>query len=162
MRMPELRDLLERRASRYEPPPDLFDRVLDRRRRRDRNRRVGTALVALAVAAAGIGGLVRAFSSDPETRPADRTLRPFLGEWSSLDYNDNGGDTASHQTMTIRAGEDGVIHVRVHADGTYSVCWEFRPGQNPRYLAYWTTMTGTGRLEDPTTLVVRSHVVACD
>lgn len=160
--MPELHDLLERRASGHRPPPDLFDRVLHRRRTRERNRRIGTALVALAVAAAGIGGLVRAFSSDPETRPADQTLRPFLGEWSSLDYNDNGGDTASHQTMTIRAGEAGVVHVRTHSEATLSVCWEFRPGQDPRYLFSGRSMTGTGRLEDPTTLVVRSHVVACD
>lgn len=160
--MPELHDLLERRASGHRPPPDLFDRVLHRRHTRERNRRIGTALVALAVAAAGIGGLVRAFSSDPETRPADQTLRPFLGEWSSLDYNDNGGDTASHQTMTIRAGEAGVVHVRAHSEATLSVCWEFRPGQDPRYLFSGRSMTGTGRLKDPTTLVVRSPVVACD
>jgi hypothetical protein len=76
MRMPELHDLLERRASRYDPPPDLFDRVLDRRRRRDRNRRIGTAVVALAVAAAAIGGLARAFLSGPGTRPADEPKIP--------------------------------------------------------------------------------------
>src|SRR5687767_6802679 len=74
MRMPELHDLLDRRASGYEPPSDLFDRVLDRRRRRDRTRRVGTAVLVLAMAAAGIGTLVRTFSSS--TIPASD---PFLG-----------------------------------------------------------------------------------
>jgi len=154
--MPEFHDLLERRASRYEPPADLFDRVLDRRRRRERNRRIGAAVVALAVAAAGIGGLARAFLSGPEPRPAGQPSR-FVGEWSSTDFNYG----VSHQTMTIRAGKDGVVHIRAYADATLSVCWERRPGQNPKYVHYATTMTGTGRLEDPTTLVVPSPVVAC-
>ena len=155
--MPELHDLLERRASRYEPPPDLFDRVLDRRRRRDRNRRIGTAVVALAVAAVSIGLLTRAFIGGPETRPADRALSGFVGEWSSVDYNESG----SHQQMTIRAREDGLVHIRAQADQTSSVCWQRRPGQNPRYVYFASTMTGTGRLEDATTLVVPSPVVAC-
>jgi hypothetical protein len=157
MRMPELRDLLDRRASRHEPPPDLFDRVLDRRRRRDRNRQVGTAVVALAVAVAAIGVLARAFLGGPETRPADRAPGGFVGEWSSVDYNESG----SHQQMTIRTREDGVVHLRALADQTSSVCWQRRPGQNPRYVYVASTMTGTGRLEDSTTLVVPSPVVAC-
>jgi hypothetical protein len=61
--MPELHDLLERRASGYGPPADLFERVHDRRRRRDRNRRIGTAVVALVVAGVAIGGLLRMISS---------------------------------------------------------------------------------------------------
>jgi hypothetical protein len=157
MRMPELHDLLERRASRYEPPPDLFDRVLDRRRRRDRNRRVMTVVVAVAVAAAGIGGLLRAFYSDPVTRPAGQVI-PFVGEWSSTGYNYD----VSHQTMTILTGEDGMVHIRaLLGGGISSVCWERRSGQNPRYVFHATTMTGTGQLENPTTLVVPSPVVAC-
>jgi hypothetical protein len=160
--MSELRDLLERRTSRHEPPSDLFDRVLDRRRRRDRNRRVGTAVVVLMVAATAIGVLAQAFLSGSETRPADPTPGPFLGEWSSIDYNAYlGSDTGSHQTMTIRAGEDGVLHIRAQADSTSGVCRNFRPGQNPRYVHFARTLTGTGRLENPTTLVVPSPVVAC-
>ena len=46
--------------------------------------------------------------------------------------------------MTIRAGEDGVLHVTVHND---SACVPDETAQ---------TMTGTGRLEDPSTLVVPS------
>ena len=155
--MPELHDLLERRASGYGPPPDLFERVLDRRRRRDRTRRVGTALVALAIAAVALGGLLRAFSSG--SVPATDPRSPFLGSWASTDYNYD----VSHQTMTIRAGDDGVVHIRaLLGSGISSVCWERRPGQNPRYVHHATTMTGTGRLEDATTLVVPSPVVACD
>ena len=151
--MPELHDLLERRASRYEPPPDLFARVLDRRRRRDRNRRVGTVLVALAMSAAAIGGLARAFMGGAETRPADQTPSGFVGQWASTDYNDHGTDTASHQTMTIRAGEVGVLHITGHEDTSY-VC-QGVGGNAP------TTMTGTGRLEGPSTLVVPSPALTC-
>jgi hypothetical protein len=162
MRMPELRDLLERRASRYAPQSDLFDRVLDRRRRRDRNRRVGTVVVAMVVAATAIGGLARAFMWGAGTRPADQGANGFVGEWASVDYNHYlGAQVASHQTMTISAGEDGVLHIRAQADQTASVCSERRPGQDPRYVFFESTMTGNGRLEDPTTLVVPSPVVTC-
>jgi hypothetical protein len=158
MRMPELHDLLERRASGYGPPPDLFERVLDRRRRRDRNRRVGTVVVAMAVAATAIGVLARAFMWGAGTRPADQTPSTFVGEWSSTDYNYD----VSHQTMTIRAGEDGVVHISaLLGSGLPSVCWERRPGQDPRYVFFESTMSGTGRLEDATTLVVPSPLVAC-
>jgi len=149
--MPELHDLLDRRASGYGPPADLFERVVDRRRRRDRNRRIGGGVVALVVAAAVAGGLVRAFMWGGETRPADHTATPFLGAWASTNYNDSAGVdtlyTTSSQTMTISAGEDGVLHITVRDDSTYAC--------TP------TTMTGTGRLEDPTTLVVPSLVPVC-
>jgi hypothetical protein len=158
MKMPELHDLLERRASGYGPPTDLFERVLDRRRRRDRNRRVGTVVMAMAVAATAIGVLARAFMWGAGTRPADQTPSTFVGEWSSTDYNYD----VSHQTMTIRAGEDGAVHISaLLGSGISSVCWERRPGQDPRYVFFESTMTGTGRLEDATTLVVPSPVVAC-
>jgi hypothetical protein len=151
MRMPELHDLLERRASRYAPPSDLFDRVLDRRRRRDRNRKLGTVVVAMVVAATAIGVLARAFIWGAGTLPADQTPNRFMGPWSSPDLKEQSGLGApSTQTMTIRAGEDGVLHITVHDDST-GAC-----SSTP------TTMTGTGRLEAPTTLVVPSPVLACD
>jgi len=78
--MPELHDRLDRRASDHEPPPDLFERVLDRHRRRDRNRRIGSALVALTVMAVVIGGLLWSVTSD--TAPA------------------SGGGTGERQTAT--------------------------------------------------------------
>jgi hypothetical protein len=84
MTMPELHDLLERRASGYEPSHDLFERVLDRRRPRDRNRRVGTVVVALVVAGAAIGGLAQALMWGAGTRPADQGANGFVGEWAPL------------------------------------------------------------------------------
>jgi hypothetical protein len=162
MRMPELHDLLERRASRYAPPSDLFDRVLDRRRRRDRNRRVGTVVVALLVAGAAIGGLLRAFSSG--SVPATDPRSPFLGSWASTDYNHYlGAQVASHQTMAISPGEDGVLHITAHDDQIGMSYLSVLTRDVPKCSTHSaTTMTGTGRLEDQTTLVVPSPVLACD
>jgi hypothetical protein len=164
MTMPELHDLLERRASGYEPSHDLFERVLDRRRRRDRNRRVGTVVVALVVAGAAIGGLAQALMWGAGTRPADQGANGFVGEWASADYNHYlGARIASHQTMTISAGEDGVLHITAHDDqigmSYLSVLTRDVPVCSTHSA---TTMTGTGRLEDQTTLVVPSPVLACD
>jgi hypothetical protein len=163
MTMPELHDLLERRASGYGPPPDLFDRVLDRGRRRDRNRRVGTVVVAMVVAATATGVLARAFMW-AGTRPADQGANGFVGEWASADYNHYlGAQVASHQTMTISAGEDGVLHITAHDDqigmSYLSVLTRDVPVCSTHSA---TTMTGTGRLEDQTTLVVPSPMLACD
>ena len=157
--MPELHDLLERRASRYAPPTDLFDRVLDRRRRRDRNRRVGTVVVAMAVAATAIGVLARAFLAGPGPRPADQTPTGFVGAWASTDYNHySGADETSSLTMTIRAKKDGVLHVTVQGDASLS---SITRRSSSTCTGAPATMTGTGRLEDPTTLVVPSPVLAC-
>lgn len=162
--MPDLHDLLERRASGYEPSHDLFDRVLDRRRRRDRNRRVGTVVVALLVAGAAIGGVARAFMWGGGAPPADQTPSRFEGAWASVDYNHySGAQAVSHQTMSIRAGDDGVLQITVHDDQVglsyRSVLTRDVPVCSTHSA---TTMTGTGRLEDRTTLVVPSPVLACD
>jgi hypothetical protein len=145
MRMPELHDLLERRASRHQPPRDLFDRVLDRRRRRDRNRRVGTAVVAVAVAAAAIGGVARAFLSGPGTRPASEPRSPFLGVWVSTTDSDGGT-----QTMTVHASREAGVEILVH-DDIATVC-----SGTP------STMTGTGAFDPNGALVIPSPAYTCN
>ena len=160
--MSDTKQGLQRAREAFPPPEDVMGSLTRRRAQRDRNRRIGTAVLALVLATAAIGGLARAFLSGPGPRPADQPSGRFVGEWSSIDYHAYfGSDTASHQTMTIRTGEDGVLHITAQADEISSVCWEKRPGQNPRYVFFESTMSGTGRLEDPTTLVVPSPVVAC-
>jgi hypothetical protein len=145
------RSILERQMERVELRPFTLEGFHRRRQRKQRNRRVGTAVVALAVAAVGIGGLARAFLSGPGPRPADQPPSRFLGEWASTNHNDYvGADNTYSQTMTIRAGEEGVLHITVHDDS--SIACSDTPA----------SMTGTGRLEDPTTLVVPSPVLSCD
>jgi hypothetical protein len=80
----------------------------------------------------------------------DPTPSGFVGGWAATDYNDPGGlHPTPAQTMTIRAGEDGVLHITVDDD---SACAPDDTAQ---------TMTGTGRLEDPTTLVVPTPDLTC-
>ncbi len=53
--MPELKEGLERLAGLTAPPDDAFDRLSRKRGRTQRNRRIGAALLAFAVAGAGVG-----------------------------------------------------------------------------------------------------------
>ncbi len=137
------RSILERQMERVEPRPFTLDGFHRRRERKQRNRRIGTAVVALAVAAAGIGGLARAYLSGPGPTPADQRS-PFVGTWVSTD-----GDGSS-QTMVVRASSEGAYEIVVRDDAA-SVC-----------SGAPSTMTGTGRLDDARRLVIPSPVLTCD
>lgn len=151
--MPDIHDLLERRASGHEPTPDLFERVMDRRRRRDRSRRIVSAVVAVAVAAVAIGGLLRLIST--EQVPADPPWVPFVGVWNSTELGFGG----SSRVMTIRATEDGVFHISMHDDSS-GECSDRRTRVD--HVDTPSTMTGEGRLVDATTLVASAPVLTCD
>ena len=69
--MSDVRRALERAGEHFELAPGGLDRLLDRRGRRQRNRRIGAAVVALVIATAGIGGMVMAIRGlGDQTRPA--------------------------------------------------------------------------------------------
>lgn len=72
--MTELRSTLERMRDGFTPPYDAYERLVARRARRRRGQRLGTAFVALAVAAAGIAVAARAFLGEGE--PAGRLAAP--------------------------------------------------------------------------------------
>ncbi len=61
--MPSDRSVLEGQIERVELRPFTLDRFHRRRQRKELNRRIGSAVVALVVAGVAIGGLLRAFSS---------------------------------------------------------------------------------------------------
>src|SRR5262249_7151235 len=70
--MSDLRQALERESERYEFDPALLGKVYERRASRERNRRIGAAIVALVViggAAAGVAGLVRGLRSERPVQP---------------------------------------------------------------------------------------------
>ena len=147
--MPELHDLLERRASGYGPPPDLFERVLDRRRRRDRTRRVAAGVLGIAVFALAAIGFAWFLGSD--STPANRPRSPFEGTWVGI------GDPGT-QTMTIRVSEEGAVRVVVHDDGVVG-------GQVVRAEVCSgapMTITGIGRFQGTTGLVIPAPVLTCD
>jgi len=151
--MPDIHDLLERRASGHEPAPDLLERVMDRRRRRDRSRRIVSAVVAVAVAAVAIGGLLRFIST--EQVPADPPWVPFVGVWNSTEFGFGG----SSRVMAIRATEDGVFHISMHDDSS-GECSDRQTRVD--HVDTPSTMTGEGRLVDATTLVASAPVLTCD
>ena len=70
------RDLFERTIQRWSPPEPSFERLLRRRDRRRRNRRIGSAVVALLVTAGVAVGLTGSFRSG---RPAPAVSPPTLG-----------------------------------------------------------------------------------
>jgi Tol biopolymer transport system component len=74
--MADLRTLLERAADGYEPPPDGYRRTLDRAARTHRRRRIGTALLALLIAAVGLSAAALAFRGAKPSGPASRTPPP--------------------------------------------------------------------------------------
>jgi hypothetical protein len=145
---------LQRAREAFPPPEDVMGSLTRRRAQKDRNRRIGTAVLALVLATAAIGGLARAFLSGPRPRPADQPSSRFVGTWTSTELDDE-----SSQTMTIRPAEDGALHITLHDDSSF-LCSD----RQTRLGGVDTpsTMTGTGRLEDATTLVVPSPVLACD
>jgi hypothetical protein len=151
--MPDIHDLLERRASSHEPTPDLFERVLDRRRRRDRSRRIVSAVVGVAVAAVATGGLMRVIST--EQVPAAPPWVPFVGRWNSTELGFGG----SAKTMTIGATEDGVLHLTVH-DESSDECSDRQTRVD--HVDTPSTMTAEARLVDATTLVASAPVLTCD
>jgi hypothetical protein len=140
--MSDLHDLLVRRASGYEPPSDLMERVRTRRRQRDRNRRVISATASVVVVAFVIGGLANVLNR-PNTLLISPPPPPFEGTWLSIDTD------GSSQTMDIQSLEDHSYEVEV-LDDSASVC-----------SGAPATMTGTGRLENAE-LVVPAPELTCD
>jgi Tol biopolymer transport system component len=67
------RELLERAARQFSPDVGIVERVYRRRDRKRRNRRIGTAALALIIAAVATGGLVRTFWSTG-TQPANNQI----------------------------------------------------------------------------------------
>jgi hypothetical protein len=148
--MPELHDVLERRARGYAPRDDLFERVLDRRDVRRRNRRLAAGVLGVAVFVIGTIGFVRLVSNNngtPATRPSPspsfQTL--FQGAWVSTSEPDGGS-----RTMKVRTSADADVAIEVRDDEA-AMC-----SGGP------STMIGAGRVEGGSSLVIPAPHYACD
>jgi hypothetical protein len=137
------RSVLERQIERVELRPFTLDGFHRRRQRKDRNRRIGTAVVALVVAGAAFGGLARALTSSHGATPAEQPPNAFAGNWVSTDRD------GSFQTMTIRANREGAYEMVLHDDMT-------GPCSGP------STDTGTGRVDGAGRLVIHSITTTCE
>jgi hypothetical protein len=85
--MNDLKPRLERMRDGFAPPSDAFERLVRRRTRRRRAQRAGTAVVALAVAAAGIAVAARAFigpGEAPSTRTGQASVVDYPEGWTEL------------------------------------------------------------------------------
>jgi hypothetical protein len=138
----ETKELLRRGVGEFEPMPDAFDRVLARRDRKQRNQRVAAGVLGIVVFALAAIGLVQLLGSKSTPGSDPRSL--FEGTWVST------SDTGITQTMTVRVSADGAVEITVRDDAA-TVC-HGAP----------STMTGTGRIEGGTGLVIPSPVYTCD
>ena len=150
--MPELHDLLERQASTYEPSPELFERVLQRRDRRHRNQRVAAGVLGIAIAfVVGWWGVHAITSSTP--KPADdrsvedKVTTPPLPEpdpvvSNALAYGADGdvflADAHGANAVKIADGAP-VDHAECTPDEHQASYEVFGTAWSPdgRYLAYW-------------------------
>jgi len=141
--MSETKELLRRGVGGFEPTPDAFERVLARRDRKHRNQRVAAGVLGIAVFALGALAFVRLLGS--ERTPASDAREPFLGVWISTSDADGGT-----QTMTVSASAGEAVEIVV-TDTIATVC-----------SATSSTMTGTGRIEGGTQIVIPAPVYTCD
>ncbi len=103
--MPELGTDLRRAMQQIRPPVYSIVDVARRRNRRRRNQRIGSALLALTIAAAAVGLVVRAFSAYRE-RPAGRAISPRSVERLDLRWH-----ASVDAGISFPAVADGVVSV---------------------------------------------------
>ncbi|HKZ75584.1 MAG TPA: hypothetical protein VJ259_02865 [Actinomycetota bacterium] len=141
--MSNVAELLERESRTVDLEPGEFERLTRRRDRKQRNRRVAAGVLGIAVFALAAVGFLRLLGS--EGTPANDPTSPFEGTWVSTSDADGGT-----QTMTVRVFADGAAEIVV-TDDIATVC-SLTP----------STMTGTGRIEGGTQLVIPAPVYTCD
>jgi hypothetical protein len=139
----DVRDLLARVADEVPATPVDPEPLLRRGYRRMARTAVAGVVGIAALALAAIG-LVRLLPPSEGT-PAGEPRSPFEGTWISTSDADGGT-----QTMTVSVSADGAVEIVVR-DTIAGVC-----SGTP------STMTGTGRLEGGTALVIPSPVYTCD
>jgi hypothetical protein len=104
--MSDVRRALERESQRFELEPGALERLFDRRRRKQRNQRIGTAAVALVIATVGVGlaalGL-RGLRTD--TQPA---ALPTTGPGRELYVEIAGVYTLTLSNQDLRVQEHGL------------------------------------------------------
>lgn len=125
--MSDTKQRLQRAREAFPPPEDVMGSLTRRRAQKDRNRRIGTAVLALVLATAAFGGLVRAFLSGPGPRPADQPSSRFIGEeLAGVWLQTRGVEPAPHKVLTFTTDGTFVMEAADRdaygaVDGTYQV-----------------------------------------
>ena len=110
--MSELQGILDREARRVSAEPGALDAVLHRVDRRRRNRRVATAIFALALAALALSTLLRVFErSEPQPAPPPKITEENIGDlrmaWNAAPGGCCPVPTASGDTVYV-GWNDGI------------------------------------------------------
>lgn len=103
--MSDLRAILERESASVDLVPGGFDRLLQRRDRRQQNRRIVTAIIALVLAAVAIGSAIRVFRA-AEPIPADEINRRNVSDLTVLATAPIGGEPGP------MIASDGLVYVQ--------------------------------------------------
>jgi len=117
--MSEYRTILQRARDQFPAPEIPLDGLLRRRDRKQRNRRIGTATLAIVVAAAAIGGLVRAFHLTEAPRPA--SLPSTSDAWSRVVLE------PGQVVNALSAGGPGLV--AVGSDDSKAAVWTSTDGR---------------------------------
>jgi photosystem II stability/assembly factor-like uncharacterized protein len=135
--MNDTKELLQRARSQFPPPEDVMESLRRRRDLKRRNRRIGTIVLALAVAAAAIGGIVEAIRrAEPSTRPAN--LPPEA--WSRLRPDPApDGVLVSAGPGLVAVGASDRAEVWTSSDGR---TWTRVPGQQLGPGSIWDVTAG--------------------
>ena len=153
--MPSLRSTLERIRVRFDPPPGGFQRLVSRRRRRERNQRLAAGALALALSGSVLAGLFWTFPRADTPRPggsptpgAQETPEPS-GDPTPTPESDDGADRiipGAFYPTTYREGDQIVMPTTFMDGSTAEVLFAagLRPG---RLGAYGFIAGGLGRVD---------------
>lgn len=124
----DTRTALDREAQRFELRPDAFERLVRRRGRKERNRRVSAALVAIVLTLVSFAGLMRAFRNyerpaiEPSPSPVDTGIFSGVGGW--IVYGNADGiwavdpERPGHPEAQVRLSTFGGIPLAWSRDGS--------------------------------------------
>ncbi len=173
------RDLFERAAQRFAPVEGSFERLLDRRDRKQRNKRVSAGVVALLLAVLVIGAALRAIDANRTVPATPNPLPPsvsngdisFVGS-NLIDFSDDLDDTGivfavdpaggkprklldtecpSNPDVTTSCGHVGIGSVDWSPDGTRMVYTLFGgPGNAGERDGIYVMVIGTGQVRQLT------------
>jgi WD40-like Beta Propeller Repeat len=117
----DTRTALDREAQRYELRPDAFERLIRRRDRKERNRRVAAATLAIIVALVSFAALTRAFRSveHPASEPSPKPPGIFSGVGGWIAYGNKWGIWAVDPSHP----GDGEGRVQLSSVGGIPLAW---------------------------------------
>lgn len=147
----DTRTALDREAQRFELRPDAFERLNRRRDRKERNRRMAAATLAIMVALVSFAALTRAFSTveRPADEPAPKPPGIFseVGGW--ITYGDEDGIWAvdpSHpgdRESRIQLSTERGRPLTWSSDGSKLLILRWRPGFPVRRRLFVLNADGT-------------------